>query len=310
MKPTQNILMIRPANFGFNEETAVSNFFQNKLTLTHQEVLNLAQLEFDGMVSTLRENGVEVFVIEDTATPIKPDAIFPNNWITTHKDGSIFLFPMQAVNRQHERRNDILSTLKKDFKVSRVVDLSHTESDKRYLEGTGSIVFDHKNKTAYACISPRTEQELFTYFCHEIGYRSISFTAQDALKKEIYHTNVMMCIGEKFGLICLESITNPIERDKVIQSFYENKKELIEISIQQMNSFAGNMLEVQSKDNHSILTLSASAFESLLPEQKERLKMHTKLVPINIPTIEKVGGGSVRCMMAEIYLPKKSWFKQ
>lgn len=305
MMPTDKILMIRPVNFGFNEETAISNAFQNHLSISQNEINLAAQVEFDKMVLLLTQKGIDVTIVDDTISPIKPDAIFPNNWITTHRDGSIYLFPMAAKNRQHERREDIISILKEKYQTSKIVDLSHTEEDHRFLEGTGSIVFDHPNKTAFACISPRTEKDLFTYYCHEIGYKSIYFTATDALQNDIYHTNVMMCIGHKFAVVCMESVENPNESDQIITHFLNKQKELITITRKQMNQFAGNMIELRNANNEHFIVTSKTAYESLLPEQIQRISNYVTFIVPEIPTIEKVGGGSVRCMIAENFLPIK-----
>ena len=305
MKPTKNIFMIRPANFGFNSETAESNHFQNKLTSSIIDTTQKARAEFDLMVELLTQKGIFVEVIEDTSTPIKPDAVFPNNWISTHKDGTIYLYPMAATNRRLERREDVVDLLKRKFHAPKVVDLSYTESQNRYLEGTGSIVFDHRNKTAFACLSPRTEEDLFTYFCHEIDYQPIHFKALDKYSNEIYHTNVMMCVGEKFAVICLESIVESEEKNQLINHFQNYNKSIIEITLEQMNCFAGNMIELNNTDGRSIIVLSQSAYNSLSPEQTNKLSQFGELLPISIPTIEKIGGGSVRCMIAENFLTLK-----
>lgn len=305
MIPTDKILMVRPSNFGYNEQTAGSNSFQNQLSVSQKDINLAAQEEFDDMVILLREKGISVTVINDTSSPIKPDAIFPNNWITTHRDGSLYLFPMAAKNRQQERREDIIELLKQNYVTTKVVDLTHTESDKRYLEGTGSIVFDHPNKTAFACLSPRTEKDLFTYFCHEIGYKSIYFKATDALNNDIYHTNVMMCVGHHFAIVCLDSIENSLESEHIIRHFLDKKKELITITREQMSQFAGNMLELRNDDNKHFLVISKTAYDSLIPEQINRLNHYAEMLIVEIPTIEKVGGGSVRCMIAENFLPPK-----
>ncbi len=297
--------MVRPTSFGYNEETAASNSFQNNLPISHSDINTNAQIEFDAMVDSLIENGIDVLVIEDTPSPIKPDAIFPNNWITTHKDGSIYLFPMATKNRQPEKREDIIALLKAKHKTSKIVDLSHTEVDNRYLEGTGSIVFDHANKTAFASLSPRTEKDLFLYYCHEIGYKSIYFHSTDAYNQDIYHTNVMMCIGRKFAVICLDSIQNKEEVNQISHHFLENGKEIITITREQMNHFAGNMIELRNNENQHFIVMSKTAYNCLLPEQIDKLSTYAHILKMEIPTIEKVGGGSTRCMIAEIFLPLK-----
>jgi hypothetical protein len=305
MKPTSQILMIKPESFGHNEQTATSNLFQNQLALSQSNINQLARDEFDNMVNLLKQHNINVTVVNDTTSPLKPDAIFPNNWITTHMDGSIYLFPMAAKNRQYERREDIILMLKENHKVSKVVDLSYTEQDNRFLEGTGSIVFDHANKTAFACLSPRTERDLFSYYCHEIGYKSIYFTATDLLGNEIYHTNVMMCIGQNFAVVCLDSVENDFESNQIVKHFNSHNKELIEISREQMNQFAGNMIELRNANNEHFIITSKTAYNSLSEEQIERISQYATFLTPDIPTIEKVGGGSVRCMIAENFLPLK-----
>jgi hypothetical protein len=293
--------MIRPVNFGFNEETAASNAFQKKDA--DMGVQQKALQEFDRMVNTLRENGVDVTVIDDTPEPYTPDSIFPNNWVSFHSDGGVFLYPMQAENRRLERREDIISRLEDCFAVKHVIDLSHFEQENKFLEGTGSMVLDRGNKIIYACLSPRTNRDVLDLFCEQTGYTAICFDAMDAHGKPIYHTNVLMCIGSKFAVICLDSIPNPHEKVTVTESLKSTKKEIIDISFEQMNRFAGNMLEVKNKSGESLIVMSQNAYNSLLASQKETLKKYGKLVYADINTIETNGGGSARCMMAEVYLP-------
>ena len=299
---TSHILMIRPVNFGFNEETAGSNAFQNR-DADKIGVNEKAQQEFDRMVSTLRANGVDVTVIDDTPEPYTPDSVFPNNWVSFHADGQIFLYPMQAENRRLERREDIIARLEDNFGVKHIIDLSRFEAEDKFLEGTGSMVLDRENKIAYACISPRTDREVLDIFCEQTGYKAISFDALDEHNKAIYHTNVLMCIGSSFAVVCLNSIPNPHEKIVVIESLKATQKEIIEISFAQMNHFAGNMLEVKNKDGETLIVMSESAFNALDELQRITLEKYGKLVYANLSTIETNGGGSARCMMAEVHLP-------
>ncbi|SDD94611.1 hypothetical protein SAMN05216464_103120 [Mucilaginibacter pineti] len=299
---TNNILMIRPVGFGFNEQTAGSNAFQNR-DADQQAVHDKALFEFDRFVKTLQNNGVNVTVINDTVQPHTPDSIFPNNWVSFHNDGSVFLYPMQAENRRLERREDIITDLEDNFKVAHVIDLSRFEADNRFLEGTGSMVLDRDNKIAYACLSPRTDKEVLNYFCEQAGYQSISFEAIDEKGKAIYHTNVLMCVGSKFAVVCTESIPNPHERITVLESLKSTNKEVIDISFTQMNSFAGNMLEVKNDKNETLIVMSQNAYQALTIEQISTLEKYGKLVYADINTIEINGGGSARCMMAEVHLP-------
>ena len=298
---TSHILMIRPVRFGFNEQTASSNAFQ-----TRQKDNNIednALIEFNNFATLLRQNGVDVTVIDDTPEPYTPDSIFPNNWISFHGDGNIFLYPMQAENRRLERRDDIVSDLEDRFKVHHIIDLSRYEHEGKYLEGTGSMVLDRANKIAYACISPRTDKEVLDVFCEQAGYTAICFDAVDAYGKAIYHTNVLMCVGNRFAVICLDSIANPHERIIVTESLRSTKKEIIDISFEQMNQFAGNMLELQNKKSEPLIVMSQSAFKALTEKQKNTLEEYGKLVYSDINTIEINGGGSARCMIAEVHLP-------
>ncbi|WP_428331128.1 citrulline utilization hydrolase CtlX [Mucilaginibacter sp.] len=299
---TSHILMIRPVNFGFNEETAGSNAFQTKVA-ENDTVNEKAQQEFDGMVNKLRNNGVDVIVIDDTPQPYTPDSIFPNNWVSFHADGNIFLYPMQAENRRLERREDIINRIADKFKANHIIDLSRFEAEGKFLEGTGSMVLDRINKIAYACISPRTDREVLALFCSQTGYKEVSFNAVDEHNQAIYHTNVLMCIGSGFTVICLDSITDDSERNEVVSILKLTHKEIIVISFEQMNSFAGNMLEVESKTGENLIVMSANAYNSLTDAQRKRLQKYGKLVYADINTIETTGGGSARCMMAEVHLP-------
>ena len=299
---TNNILMIRPVSFGFNEQTADSNAFQNR-DADQQAVQDKALAEFDRFVKTLEHASVQVTVVNDTLQPHTPDSIFPNNWVSFHDDGTIFLYPMQAENRRLERREDIITNLEDTFKVNHVIDLSRFEADHRFLEGTGSMVLDREHKIAYACLSPRTDKQVLDVFCEQTGYKAISFEAADEHGKAIYHTNVLMCVGSKFAVICADSIPNPHERIVVLESLKSTQKEVITIGFEQMNHFAGNMLEVKNNKGETLIVMSKNAFNALDNEQKTTLEKYGNLVYADINTIETNGGGSARCMMAEVHLP-------
>jgi len=302
---TSHILMIRPVNFGFNEQTAGSNAFQIR-DAKDDDANRKAQTEFDGMVNALCGDGVDVTVIDDTPEPYTPDSIFPNNWVSFHADGEVYLYPMQAENRRLERREDIIAKLEDRFSVKHVIDLSRFEQENKFLEGTGSMVPDRENKIAYACISPRTDRDVLDLFCEHAGYRPVTFDAVDEKGQAIYHTNVLMCVGTGFAVICLDSIPNPDEKLVVKESLSLTKKEIIDISFGQMKHFAGNMLEVKNSAGDTLIVMSQSAFDALLDEQKQILKKYGKLVHADIGTIETLGGGSARCMMAEVHLPLSS----
>lgn len=300
---TSTILLIKPAHFTFNLQTAASNSFQQSVLKTETEIMQEVLLEFENFATTLTHKGIDVIVENDTEKPIKPDAIFPNNWISFHSDGTIVLYPMFAKNRRLERRMEIVERIKQQFHFSKIIDLSHYEKEGKFLEGTGSIVFDHVNSTAYACLSPRTNKELFEQYCKMIQYKPIYFYALDHSGKEIYHTNVMMCIAEKFAVVCLDSISNNEEKKQVADNLTASGHELIPISLQQMNQFAGNMLSLNTSSMQPILIMSQSAYNSLTNEQILVIEQHTEIIPMQINTIETIGGGSARCMIAEIFKP-------
>ena len=303
MQTTSNILMIRPVAFGLNIQTAGSNAFQNK-NASQEAVQEKALQEFDDFVEKLRALKINVTVIEDTAQPHTPDSIFPNNWISFHENGDIFLYPMQAENRRLERRHDLIDKLKTKFKVGNVYDLSEAEKQGFYLEGTGSMVLDRENKIAYACLSIRTQENVLDDFCEKSGFRAVKFHAFDKNNFAIYHTNVMMCVGDKFVVICFESVTDLAERELLKQSFIDTEKEIIEISLNQMNQFGGNMLQVKNNDDKSFLIMSERAYLSLNEEQKAQISKYAEPLYSTLTTIEDNGGGSARCMMAEIHLPQ------
>ncbi len=293
--------MIRPVSFGFNPQTAGSNAFQNQ-DAEQQLVQDKALQEFDGFVAILRANGVAVIVINDTPEPHTPDSIFPNNWVSFHSIGDILLYPMQAENRRLERREDIINQLEDKFKVRHIIDLSRFEAEGKFLEGTGSMVLNREDKLAYACLSPRTDMEVLNVFCQQTGYKPIIFHAFDQNGQAIYHTNVMMCIADRYVVICLASITDAKEREAVITSFFQTGKDIFDITFDQMNHFAGNMLEVFDQAGDSLLVMSTSAYNSLDDRQIATLQQFSRIVSAPIPTIERNGGGSARCMMAEVRL--------
>ncbi len=297
-----HLLMIRPVAFGLNLQTAGSNAFQNK-NAPQNQVQQKALIEFDDFVTKLQKANIDVTVIQDTLKPHTPDSIFPNNWVSFHSDGSVFLYPMQAENRRLERRDDILDQLSKRFTISQINDLSSFENQNQFLEGTGSMVFDRENLIAYACLSSRTNPKVLEIFCTESGYRAITFSTFDANKLPIYHTNVLMCVAKKFVVICLDAIISESEKNNLVASFKATNKEIIEISLTQMNHFAGNMLEVINRDEESYLILSTVAFNSLSDGQKTKIKTYTQFLHTSLQTIEENGGGSARCMLAEVCLP-------
>ncbi|WP_017259242.1 citrulline utilization hydrolase CtlX [Pedobacter arcticus] len=303
MQSTANILMIRPVAFGFNPQTE-GNTFQHQPEAG--KVQERALAEFNQFVTKLRLNHINVIVIEDTLKPHTPDSIFPNNWVSFHNDGSVYVYPMQAENRRNERRDDILDVLSTQFDITEINDLTFTEDRGEYLEGTGSMVLDRDYKIAYACLSIRTNPKALEVFCNESGYEPITFHGFDEHENPIYHTNVMMCVAEKFVVICLESISDPLEKEKLVNSFKKTEKEIIEISFEQMNSFAGNMLEVKNTLNQTFLVMSESAKNSLVANQIATINKYAEILYSPIPTIEKIGGGSARCMMAEIHLDKRN----
>ena len=298
MQTTNHILMIRPIDFKFNVQTAANNKFQKKSST--QGVQNSALEEFDGFVKLLRDNGVSVMVIDDSLISETPDSIFPNNWVSFHDNGEVILYPMFSENRRAERRKEILDRIHEQFIITRIIDLSSYEKDNLFLEGTGSLVLDRVNRIAYAGLSLRTNKKVLAEFCSKTGYSSVVFNAVDDKGFPIYHTNVMMCVGDQFVVICFDSIPNEAEKEKLRQSFFSTHKEAIEISFEQMNQFAGNMLQV----NGNLLVMSEQAYLSLNEKQIAALEKYCKLMYAPLYTIEKNGGGSARCMLAEIHLPQ------
>lgn len=297
--------MVRPASFGFNAETAQNNVFQKDLKASQKEIQQKATAEFDKFVASLRKKGIEVIVVEDTTKPVKPDAIFPNNWFCTLADGTLAVFPMYAPNRRIEKRNDLLEMLVEKYRVRDVEDWSEYEAESLFLEGTGSMIIDQENKVIYACISPRTNKAVLEKFAQAHGYKAMLFYSKDENGTDIYHTNVIMHLGETYAVICLESIPNEAERIAVSQLLISTGHEVVPISLQQVHAFAGNMLQVKNAKGEKFTILSKSAYNSLTKEQQNILQTHSILLPVDITTIETVGGGSTRCMMAEIFLEKK-----
>lgn len=297
------ILMIRPVNFTYNDQTAVNNAFQ--VAGHDKDVQRKALIEFDDFVLKLRNKGVVVMVVDDSPEPSTPDSIFPNNWVSFHEEGSLVLYPMYAKNRRQERKPEVLKNIKEKFSVSKVIDMSGSEVENKYLEGTGSMVLDRDKKIAYACLSPRTDTELFKKFCDELNYRPVAFRATDLNGKAIYHTNVMMCVADRFIIICLECIADKSEQEFVSNTILKSGKEIIEISNDQMNQFAGNMLQVSNRAGEKFLVMSTKAYTSLNEGQLKKLTAYNEIIHSSLDTIETNGGGSARCMMAEVYLAER-----
>jgi hypothetical protein len=307
---TNTILMIRPVSFRTNEQTAVNNYYQKVLdSLTPETIQFKALKEFDEYVNKLRGIGVEVIVLDDTKEFDTPDSIFPNNWMSFHENGDVGLYPMFAENRRLERRGDIFETLESlGFVIENIVDYTSAEEEEVFLEGTGSLLLDRVNKKAYCALSPRADEDLFIEFCEDFEYTPVPFISYQTVNEKrlpIYHTNVIMCLGEKFSVICLDSIDDKKERKNVLKHLKEDGKEVIAISEDQVNNFAGNMLQVIGHNNERYTIMSKSAYESLTKQQLNQLKKHGNILYSSLDTIEACGGGSARCMMAEVFLPKK-----
>jgi hypothetical protein len=307
MQTTDTVLMIEPIAFGFNEETAKNNYFQ--VEQKGFDIQFKALTEFKAFAEKLRSKGINVITIKDTLDPHTPDSIFPNNWVSFHNDGKVVLYPMFASNRRVERREDIIETIKdQGFDVDEIDDWSLAEIQGHFLEGTGSMIFDHDNKIAYGSVSLRLDENLFRKFCEKYGFTPIVFHSFQTVGSErlpIYHTNVMMCVADKFVVICLDCIDNELERSKVIETIKNSGKEIIEISEEQMQQFAGNMLQVQNKDGEKFLVMSETAYKSLSENQVSAIEKHCEIIYSDLNTIEVNGGGSARCMLAEVFLPKK-----
>lgn len=305
MPLASTILMVRPAAFGFNEETAANNYFQSNPGIDKEQLQQKALAEFDSMVQTLRSHGITVLVIEDSKEPPKPDAIFPNNWLSTSPGGVLSVFPMYAPSRRIEKRDEILDQLAKEFVIREVQDWGEYEAEGRFLEGTGSMVIDHDNKMIYACVSERTSLPVLEKYAAANNFQAIVFLATDKNGRPVYHTNVMMALGEGFCVLCEDAIEEEWELIAVRQLLESTGHSIIAITRDQMHQFAGNMLQVKNNDGEKYLVMSRSAFNSLRKEQKQMLEAYSTLLPIAVPTIEEVEGGSVRCMMAEMFLERK-----
>ncbi len=310
MKQTTNtILMVRPVNFRMNEQTAVNNYYQKVMDgLLPATVNKKAQEEFDIYVEKLRSYGINVIVVSDTEEFDTPDSIFPNNWISFHQNGTVALYPMFAENRRYERREDVLETLEKaGFKIEDIVDYTSAEEEDVFLEGTGSLLLDRVNRIAYCALSDRADEGLFIEFCEDFEYSPVVFTANQTVngeRKAIYHTNVMMCIAETFAVICLDTIDDKKERKNVVKHLKESGKEIITITEAQVNHFAGNMLQVRGDNNDLFLVMSQASYDSLTKNQIQQIEKHCAIISSSLDIIEACGGGSARCMMAEVFLPK------
>ena len=305
---TNTILMIRPVNFRMNEQTAVNNYFQEDLDLKNTEINSKAQIEFDNFVQKLREAGVDVVVIQDDKLLDTPDSIFPNNWVSFHSNGDVVVYPMFAENRRKERRDEVFIKLEEEgFCIKNIIDYTSAEHEGVFLEGTGSLILDRVNKKAYCALSPRADEDLLIEFCEDFEYMPVIFTAYQTVEKErlpIYHTNVMMCVGNDFAVICLDSIDDKKERKNVVDHLKNDGKEIITITEDQIANFAGNMLELKNKNDERLIAMSQSAYDSLNMEQINKLEKYCKIITSSLDTIETCGGGSARCMMAEVFLPK------
>lgn len=299
--------MIRPVRFGFNEQTADSNAFQDsdRAGQNRATVQEEALREFDAMVQQLRVLGLEIIIYEDTPQPHSPDSIFPNNWISFHASGTVVLYPMEAENRRIERRQDIIDDLSTRFHVSRVIDLTYFEQEGKFLEGTGSLVLDRMNRVAFACLSSRTHPDVLAEFSRQTGYRVVSFHAADATGKAVFHTNVLMCIAESCAIVCLAAITDPDERQMVRQELERLGKRVFDIAPEQMAAFSGNMLLVRSEKGQKMLVMSTRAYGALTLKQIDQLNEYATLIHFDLSVIERNGGGSARCMMTEVHLPLK-----
>ena len=299
MQTTSKLLMVRPAHFAFNEQTAENNLFQQKTDQT--VVADNAIIEFDAFVKLLKSNDVDVTVVQDTADPWTPDSIFPNNWFSSHFSGELVLYPMFAENRRLERKQSVINLLKRDFNHKKVVDLTHWEAKGEFLEGTGSMVLDRRKHIAYCCRSPRTSEKVISDFCTRMNYKSVIFDAVDEEGNQIYHTNVMMSVGMQVAVICLESIKDEKERKRLISTLTSTGKIIVDILLDQIKCFTGNILEVKSRNGNPLTVMSVSAYKALTLEQESIISTYSKIISTDLNTIETNGGGSARCMLAEIF---------
>ena len=306
------VMMIRPARFESNPLTAASNRFQGKSSSSPEDQHDIALREFDGLAAALREAGVEVIVVDDTVEPHTPDAIFPNNWISMHADGRVVLYPMEAENRRTERRHDIIDYLDKHARrqVTEVVDLSAHEHAGHFLEGTGSMVLDRVNRVAYACVSSRTHLDPLGEFAQRMGYDVVAFDAVDGGGVPIYHTNVLMNVGEQLAVICAEAIPRDEQRNAVLARLRETGHDILELTYAQLDAFAGNMLELRNNNGERVLAMSQQAYDSLNEEQRATLAANARIVRAPLDNIESSAGGSVRCMLAEVHLPLEGTERQ
>lgn len=308
MQVTNTILMIRPVNFRMNEQTAVNNYFQEEIDGSSNVINQKAQEEFDAFVEVLRDNGVNVIVVDDTKEPDTPDSIFPNNWVSFHSSGNVAVYPMFAENRRRERRDDIFDILEEQgFKINDVIDYTSAEDEGVFLEGTGSILKDRVHQKAYCALSERANEELFIEFCEDFDCFPVIFTANQTVngeRKPIYHTNVMMAMAENFAIICLDTIDDKKERKTVVAHLKKDAKEVISITEEQMHSFAGNMLQVIGANDKRYMVMSSAAYHSLRDDQIKGIEKHCEILHSPLDTIETCGGGSARCMMAEVFLPR------
>ena len=306
MQTAKTVLMVEPIAFGYNSQTAENNYFQKEQK--EANIQEKALEEFNAFATKLREKGIEVITVKDTLEPHSPDSIFPNNWVSFHDDGTVALYPMFAMNRRVERRPEILQALQNEgFTIDKVEDLSPAENEEKYLEGTGSMIFDHDYRIAYGSVSLRLDENLFREFCEKFGYRPVVFHSFQNVGNQrlpIYHTNVMMCVAQQFVVICLDCIDDEMEREKVQETIKSTNKELIEISEDQMQQFAGNMLQVQNQEGQQFLVMSETAYKSLKEKQINQIEMHSEIIYADLNTIETNGGGSARCMLAEVFLPR------
>ena len=306
MQTANTVLMVEPIAFGYNSQTAENNYFQ--VEQKEADIQEKALAEFNNFAEKLREKGIQVITVQDTLEPHSPDSIFPNNWVSFHEDGRVALYPMFAMNRRVERRIDILETIKNEgFVINEIDDLSNSEENEKYLEGTGSMIFDHDYKIAYGSVSLRLDEELFRDFCEKFGFTPVVFHSFQNVGNQrlpIYHTNVMMCVAEQFVVICLDCIDDELEREKVQEVIKSTEKEVIEISEDQLQQFAGNMLQVQNEEGTQYLVMSETAYKSLTKEQIAQIESYCEIIYADLNTIEVNGGGSARCMLAEVFLPK------